>query len=427
MPRQPTVLSPAQRAQFLQQHESLSDRELAQYYTFSSDDLKLIAHQRRPHNRLGFAVQLGYLRFPGRPLRPDETVSLAILNYVASQLKIAPEVFSQYAHRDPTRREHLAKLQKEYGYHSFNSQHYQELVQWLLPLALNIDKAVALVEAVLGEMRSRQILLPALSTVERLVWQVRRQAEQLLFAKLTATLTEVQKQKLDSLTITVDGCLTSIGWLKQPPSYPSPNSFLKLVERIEFIRDFNLTPELGQDVHPNRLTQLAREGAKYTNQKLEGFNEERRYATLVAFLLETLQELTDRSLALHDRLLGNLLNRTKQIHLKIFGLNGRAINEKVRLYADIGKALIKARENQIDLSQAIESVLPWNQFIESVEEARVLARPQDFSFFPRLKNQYSYLRRYAPTLLSSFEFQTAPNCKSLLEAIHLLRQPTFRI
>lgn len=131
MPRQPTVLSPAQRAQFLQQHESLNDRELAQYYTFSTDDLKLIARQRRSHNRLGFAIQLGYLRFPGRPLRPDETVPPAILNYVASQLKIAPEDFSQYAHRDPTRREHLAKLQKEYGYHSFNSQHYQELVQWL--------------------------------------------------------------------------------------------------------------------------------------------------------------------------------------------------------------------------------------------------------------------------------------------------------
>ncbi|WP_428997391.1 DUF4158 domain-containing protein, partial [Pseudomonas aeruginosa] len=37
----------------------------ARHYTFSESDLSIIRQRRGPANRLGFAVQLCYLRFPG--------------------------------------------------------------------------------------------------------------------------------------------------------------------------------------------------------------------------------------------------------------------------------------------------------------------------------------------------------------------------
>lgn len=39
--------------------------ELATYYTFSQHDLEIINRHRRDYNRLGFAVQLALLRYPG--------------------------------------------------------------------------------------------------------------------------------------------------------------------------------------------------------------------------------------------------------------------------------------------------------------------------------------------------------------------------
>lgn len=60
------LLSPAQRAQMLRLPDDLSDQLLARYYTFSDDDLALIKQRRRNQNRLGFTVQLAYMRFPGR-------------------------------------------------------------------------------------------------------------------------------------------------------------------------------------------------------------------------------------------------------------------------------------------------------------------------------------------------------------------------
>jgi hypothetical protein len=55
----PTALGPAQRA-----------AELVRYWTLGPEDLRTIVSRRRPHNRLGFAVQLCALRYPGRLLRP---------------------------------------------------------------------------------------------------------------------------------------------------------------------------------------------------------------------------------------------------------------------------------------------------------------------------------------------------------------------
>lgn len=67
--RIPTYLTPEQRHALTQIPADLSDREIARYYTFTQQDLDLIKQRRRLHNRLGFAVQLAVLRFPGRPLK----------------------------------------------------------------------------------------------------------------------------------------------------------------------------------------------------------------------------------------------------------------------------------------------------------------------------------------------------------------------
>jgi TnpA family transposase len=56
-----------------------SEREITRYYSLSAEELVVIEQHRRPQNRLGFTVQLAYLRFPGRPWDPREQVPPAIL------------------------------------------------------------------------------------------------------------------------------------------------------------------------------------------------------------------------------------------------------------------------------------------------------------------------------------------------------------
>lgn len=50
-----------------------SREELIKYYTFSECDLSIIKQHRGAANRIGFAVQLCYMRYPGIILGVDET------------------------------------------------------------------------------------------------------------------------------------------------------------------------------------------------------------------------------------------------------------------------------------------------------------------------------------------------------------------
>jgi hypothetical protein len=83
-------------------------------------------------------------------------------------------------------------------------------------------------------------------------------------------------------------------------------------------------------------------------------------ATLVACLLDTGAALTDQALELHDRLIGQFHGRSQQAHAERFQHSGRAINEKVRPYAAVGRALIAAKEGAGDPFAAIQAVLPWD-------------------------------------------------------------------
>ncbi|NTZ88486.1 DUF4158 domain-containing protein, partial [Burkholderia metallica] len=64
MPRR-TILSAAERDSLLAFPDNRDD--LIRHYTFSEADLSLIKQHRGAANRLGFAVQLCYMRYLNRP------------------------------------------------------------------------------------------------------------------------------------------------------------------------------------------------------------------------------------------------------------------------------------------------------------------------------------------------------------------------
>ena len=85
MPR-PSLFSDAERASLLRTPQS--EDEFARHYTFNESDLALIRQRRGDANRLGFAVQLCLLRFPGRGLTAGGAVEDAVLQWISRQLGV---------------------------------------------------------------------------------------------------------------------------------------------------------------------------------------------------------------------------------------------------------------------------------------------------------------------------------------------------
>lgn len=97
------LLSPAQRAQVMALPASL--REYEELYTLTPADREFVATHRTDTNRLGVAVQLCFLRYPGRAWTPEELMPAAMLRFIARQVETEPEDLGGYARArsDPAR------------------------------------------------------------------------------------------------------------------------------------------------------------------------------------------------------------------------------------------------------------------------------------------------------------------------------------
>lgn len=416
------LLTPDQRKDFLTISSTLNNWELANYYTLTQGDIEVIRRRRRDHNRLGFAIQICLFRYPGWSLSDVENIPDKMINYVAKQLQVNPSEFKLYSEREQTKHEHMEEIRKHYGFSNFSVQLYRVISQELLPHAIENGNAMSLIRITLEEMRNRKIILPAMTTIERLVWETRRRAEEKVYNSLFNPLSIRQKQQLEKLIeISSDKSKTKLGWLREIPGQSSPEAFLKVIEKLEYVRLLNLSTET-EHIHANRLLQLARLGARYEPHSFRRFNENKRYALLVSHLLTISQDLIDQAIEIHDRQIMILQSKGRKAQEELQRQNGKSINEKVLHFADIGEALIKARNEKLEPFEVLEKIMPWEKIVDSIEEAKRLARPMDYDYLDLLVTRFSYLRKYTPLLLNKLEFHTTQASEPLLHALNVLRE-----
>ncbi len=158
-----------------------------------------------------------------------------------------------------------------------------------------------------------------------------------------------------------------------------------------------------------------------TAQHLRDLEATRRFATLVAVVLDTKATLIDEIIDMHDRIMAMLFNRAKRKHDERFQKSGKAINEKLRLYSRIGRALLEAKQLGINPFTAIEKIISWDTFTESVTEAENLSQTADFDFLPLVGEGFTQLRRYTPAFLEILNLKASPSAEDIFKGVEILR------
>lgn len=420
MPRR-TILSEAEREKL--RAVPNSQDELIQLYTFNELDLALIKQRRKEHNRLGFAVQLCYLRYPGYVLPIGEEVSPLLLSYVGKQLQIKVSCWSKYAQRQETRREHLQILRTYLGLSPFSLKTFRITLKVLTVVALQTDKGIILAKYALDYLRDENVIIPPLGVIERLCAMSIAQSNRKIYQNLIESLSTEHFQKIDTLlTPKPETKITQMAWLRQSPTAPNIKNILEHIERLKVLQSLGLPDGLEQKIHKNRLLKMAREGRRMSVDDLAKFETTRRYATILAIVIETKATIIDEIIDLHDRIMGKLFNLAKRNHEEEFQKSGKALNDKVRLYYLIGNALLEAKETGKDPFAVIETVISWDDFTESLSEAQKLAQPENFDYLHRIGRSYSQIRRYAPEFLKTLQFGGTPITQSILTAIDILKR-----
>lgn len=398
-----------------------AEPDLVRHWTLDQADLAAVDRRRGPQNQLGYALQLCAVRFPGRLLRPGEPIPEAALHFVAEQLHVGPDVLAGYAKRPQTRREQLDTLRAAYGFRMFARRDGRGLLDWLLPVALATTDAQAVAATLMDELRRRRIVLAGPSTVERLVAAALTRAERHVALQLTRGLAPAQGGALEALLRTREGTAVSVlAWVRQPVGAPGHRALAHLVERLGILRAVGLDPSLAEGVHPERLRRLAREGGRFTAQHLRALAPLRRRATLVAAVLDAATRLTDDGVELFDRAVGRMFRRAEAREQDALLRDARAINDKVRLLARLGAALIWAREAKADLEAAVADAVGWDRLARGVAEAERLARPDKADLPALAARAWPVLRRLGPLFLRAFRLRAVPAATTTLRAVEAL-------
>src|SRR4051794_17257208 len=149
--------------------------------------------------------------------------------------------------------------------------------------------------------------------------------------------------------------------------------------------------------------------------------EQRRYPILVAFLHQTLIDLTDEALDLFDRCLAEAYHRASR-DLEDFRLSvARSTNEKVRLFREIGRVVLDPKVKDANLRRTIYGRIPPDELRDAIEESDRIIRPLDDHHFDFLEGRYSYLRQFTPELIAALTLHASGD-STLIGAVDLLRR-----
>lgn len=399
-----------------------AEHDLIRHYTLSPTDLTVIARRRRPHNRLGFAIQLCALRFPGRLLRPGEVVPRAVLDFVADQLDLDPDTLTDYAARSQTRYDQLDALYAAYGFRTFTQPDQHAMAKWLLPVALATTSGMTLAGLLLEELRRRAIAAPGPSVIERLVATALLQAERHVERQIDAGLSSQQRDALETLLEIRPGtALSALAWTRQAPGAPGHRALTRLINQLSHLRALAIAPAILEEIHADRVRVMVRQGTRLSAQHIKVLVPLRRRAILAVTVLETIARLTDEAVGMFDRLIGRLFRRAERRAAENFQANARAINEKVRLLGKLGDALIEARRTGADAFSAIEEIVPWERFAAVVAEAKDLSREEGPDYGSLAATNHALLRRVGPLFLHAFGFRGIAATSSLLGALDAMR------
>ena len=245
MPRR-SVLSASEKESLLAW--PTDELERIRFYTLSSKDVAIVRERRGEANRLGFAVQLCAMRYPGIVLGRERIPPPWLLERLAEQLNLSAD-WTEYLEHQYTRGQHVLALQSMYGFASFNRSYIRDAVETLAPTAFHTDKGIIVAQALVDYLRKQRILLPPLAVIERLSAQAITQAERRIYALLCQSITPEQQQKLEGfLSVIPETKMTRLRWLCQPPKASNPKQILEHIDRLRVLSDLDLPNEIGYNI-----------------------------------------------------------------------------------------------------------------------------------------------------------------------------------
>ena len=417
------ILSPQSRAALFD--PPTDPAAIVRHYTFSPEDMALIRHRRRAANRLGFAVNLAYLRFPGPSARRRRNAARRNARLHRTQIGCEPGDFRRLCEtRSKPGGSILANLQTYLDVRPFRRDDKRAVVHVAIEQATGSDRGDAIVSAMIEYLRERRILLPAAVTLEKIALAARALARKRAHKNLVEGLSPETIAGLEALLIvTKDEERTPLAWLREWPEAPRQRNLVDIVERIASRAQTRRRSRTARSAFTAPATRRSPAKSPSSFRATSRVSIRRAVlATLVVFAREMEAVLTDAALAMFDKMLGAVFRRADRAHKDNVVDRAKTLDASARALLGMAKAMLAAKAKNEDQVAAVERALGWERLKTLVSEAEAAvanARPDNLG---EVVERYASVRRMSPVILGAFAFRSWKDNDPLLAALDVVRE-----
>ena len=273
--------------------------------TFLEADRREIALRRGPHNRLGFAYQVAFVRVLGRfPRQTPLEIDGEILRFAALQLSADAETIHAYARRQQTISEHQQRIGEYLRLRAFDAVAGERMARFLEDEALRLDRMGSLLARARGWLRDEHVLAPADSALRRAVGGARQKVRALLTQRLAERLSAPMREGLDALVAVDDDQPQSpLNRIKASSSNPSVGGMKRLLARLELIEATGVLAVDVDWVNGNYQRILFHSVRTASADRVRRMAAPRRHLALVCFLHQTWRDTLDQAVDMYGKLL----------------------------------------------------------------------------------------------------------------------------
>ncbi len=396
-----------------------SEDELARHWSLTPADLAVIAECRGPDHRRRFALQLCMLRAHGYFLEDYRHAPIKIVNHLARQLGLPPVLFLDRPGRAQTERAQSLRIRRHLGIRAFDRHVAADLRDWLRQGALEGRTAAELMARAEDRLREWHFMLPAPSTLERLVTAEVTRATTDLYTQVANLLPPSLREAIDLLIEVPEGdARSSLFRLKDYPKSANAAVIKGDIVRLRLIEQLLDTGAGLDDLDPQIIRQLGQLGRRYDAGDLRRFAKPKRDALVACYLVEARKTLIDQIVEMNDQFLIGVNRRSRSsVEEQRKSLRRRARDGLHRVLGAIDELV--AADGAQTLG-AFRDALGTPALVEAAIACRAYERLEERGHLDAMLARYGTLRQYLPAFFT-LPFKAAAGSEILLNAIEIQR------
>jgi TnpA family transposase len=394
--------------------------DLIDSWTLKKADMKALAN-KSGSTRLGFALMLKYFEIDARFPRHRGEVPAAAVKFVASQLRLDPELFAEYELTGRTSEYHRSQIRDELGFRAFTRSDEDKMITWLAtevcPTELNVDRQR---EAVLARCRTEMLEPPG--RMNRIIGAANQAADKQFCATIASRLHgEVQASLLRIVIGADDSDEGLFAELKSDPGRLGLETLLAEIEKLHRVRSIGLPEDLFADIAEARIARWrARAAAEYPSTLLRDHPPLVRITLLATLVWCRRFEITDSLIDLFRLLVRQLNTRASRRVEKAMAAEFKQVSDKEKVLHRMVEVALGHPDERIREALYPAVGLETLRSIDAERKATHKRRKERIRV--TLTASYSnHYRRMLPKLLSALTFRCNNSAyRPVMDAVELL-------